>query len=168
MAALVGSAVPDVPLVDHTGASLGLHPASGWRVAFFFPGAFAPQHGYPPSWGRIPGAAGCTLEATTYADRHSAFSDAGRRGRRHQQPATRRAGRVPHPCIAAPTAWPPTRPDDSGLPFRLPVFRAAGIDRFKRQTLLLDPGGVVRHVQLPITDPAGAVDEMLAVVRSLV
>jgi peroxiredoxin len=51
---------------------------------------------------------------------------------------------------------------------RLPAFRVAGVDRFKRQSLLVDPDGVVRHVQMPVTDPPGSVTEMLDVVRSLV
>ncbi|MGC4897006.1 hypothetical protein [Micromonospora sp. DT31] len=43
----------------------------------------------------------------------------------------------------------------------LPTFRAAGTDRFKRTTLLLDPTGTARAVQFPVTDPAGSVSEML-------
>lgn len=48
----------------------------------------------------------------------------------------------------------------------LPTFRTAGVDRFKRLTLLLDPDAIIRAVQFPISDPAGSVDEMLALVRS--
>jgi len=33
--------------------------------------------------------------------------------------------------------------------------------------LLLDRAGTVRHVQMPITDPAGSVTEMLRAVRAL-
>ena len=47
----------------------------------------------------------------------------------------------------------------------LPTFRAGGVARLKRLTLLLDPEAVVRAVQFPVTDPAGSVDEMLAEVR---
>ncbi len=44
---------------------------------------------------------------------------------------------------------------------RLPTFRAAGVDRLKRVTLLVDPGRVVQAVQYPVTDPAGSVDDIL-------
>lgn len=54
-----------------------------------------------------------------------------------------------------------------GTALRLPAFRVAGTDHYKRQTLLLDQAGTVRHAQMPITDPAGSVTEMLAVVREL-
>lgn len=47
----------------------------------------------------------------------------------------------------------------------LPTFRAGGVDRFKRLTLLVGPDAVVRAVQFPVTDPAGAVDEILDIVR---
>ncbi|MFG3706504.1 hypothetical protein ACGF7U_17490 [Micromonospora sp. NPDC047670] len=48
---------------------------------------------------------------------------------------------------------------------QLPTFRAGGVERFKRLTLLVGPDAVVRAVQFPLTDPAGSVDEMLALVR---
>jgi peroxiredoxin len=58
----------------------------------------------------------------------------------------------------------PLRSDADGrlaAALRLPTFRVAGVDRFKRLTLLLDPAGTVRAMQFPVTDPAGSVDEML-------
>ncbi|MEV6494449.1 redoxin domain-containing protein, partial [Actinoplanes sp. NPDC051633] len=50
----------------------------------------------------------------------------------------------------------------------LPTFRAAGTDRLKRITLLIDRAATVRAVQFPVTDPAGSVGEMLRQVRELV
>lgn len=47
------------------------------------------------------------------------------------------------------------------------MFRAGGADRLKRVTLLVDPEGVVRHIQAPVTDPAQSVDDVLALVRDL-
>ena len=51
---------------------------------------------------------------------------------------------------------------------RLPTFRAAGVDRLKRITLLVDPGRVVRAVQYPVSDPAGSVDDMLQTIDRVV
>jgi hypothetical protein len=45
---------------------------------------------------------------------------------------------------------------------RLPTFRAVGVDRLKRLTLLLDRERIVRGVLYPIADPAGSVDDALA------
>ncbi|HET6530456.1 MAG TPA: winged helix-turn-helix transcriptional regulator [Actinoplanes sp.] len=154
--ALAGRRLPDPSLVD------------GWTVLYFFPGAFAPgTQGYPPGWGDIPGAAGCTLESTTYAARAAAFAAAGVgiRGVSTQRPDQLAAfadhARLPFPLLSDQDARLA-----AGL--RLPTFRAAGVDRFKRLTLLVDPVATIRAVQFPISDPAGSVTEMLGRVRELV
>jgi DNA-binding HxlR family transcriptional regulator/peroxiredoxin len=163
---LAGGRLPDVALAAHDGTTVAV-AAGGWRVHYFFPGAFVPDvQGYPPRWDEIPGAAGCTLESRTYADRHPLFAELGCEvyGVSTQRPDQQAA-------FAAFAGLPFLLLSDEdlrlGASLRLPMFRAAGVDRFKRQSLLVDPAGVVRHVQVPITDPAGSVDEMLDVVRSL-
>ena len=150
--------------------ALAGHPVPGmagpqWSVLYFFPGAFAPgPHGHPPGWGDIPGAAGCTLESMTYAARDAAFRALGARirGVSMQRPDQLRAfaehARLPFPLLS----------DADGrlaAALRLPTFRVAGADRFKRLSLLADPGGIVRAVQFPVTDPAGSVEDMLALLR---
>ncbi len=166
---LVGSPVVDIELPSHTGEQVRLRPVGGgWRVVYFFPGAFAPgAAAYPAGWGDIPGAAGCTLEATTYAAHHDAFVAAGAdvvgisSQRPDQQAAFAEHATLPFRLLSDVDLR-------VGTALRLPAFRVAGTDRYKRQTLLIDPTGTVRHAQMPITDPAGAVTEMLASVRALV
>lgn len=164
---LVGRQVTDVGLPAHTGAEARVRPADGWRVAYFFPGAFAPgSQAYPAGWGDIPGAAGCTLESTTYAAHHEEFVAAGAdvvgisSQRTDQQAAFAEHARLPFTLLSDVDLR-------VGTALRLPAFRVAGTDRYKRQTLLLDRAGTVRHVQMPITDPAGSVTEMLRAVRAL-
>jgi peroxiredoxin/DNA-binding HxlR family transcriptional regulator len=164
--ALVGHPVPRASLPTHDGGTLSL-PPDCWLVLYFFPGAFAPAaQGYPPGWGEVPGAAGCTLESRTYAAEHDGFAAAGARvvgvstQRPDQQAAFAEHARLPFQLAS----------DQDGqlaAALRLPIFRAAGVDRFKRQSLLVDPRGVVRHVQMPITDPAGSVSEMLGALRTM-
>ncbi len=50
---------------------------------------------------------------------------------------------------------------------RLPTFRAAGVDRLKRLTVVVDPDRTIRAVQFPVVDPAGTVDEALGLVTRL-
>jgi peroxiredoxin/DNA-binding HxlR family transcriptional regulator len=165
---LVDTTVVDLALPAHTGQEVRLLPTDGsWRVVYFFPGAFAPgAQAYPAGWGDIPGAAGCTLESTTYAAHHEEFEAAGADvvGISSQRPDQQAA-------FAEHASLPFTLLSDVdlrlGTALRLPAFRVAGTDRYKRQTLLIDPTGAVRHAQMPITDPAGAVTEMLAAVRAL-
>ncbi|TCO62728.1 winged helix-turn-helix transcriptional regulator [Actinocrispum wychmicini] len=156
---LVGKRIPDLTLGSTHGPTDPV--ATSWTVLYAFPGAFAPGGTpLPPGWTDIPGAAGCTLEATTYKTRYPAFAQLG----------------------AAVHGLSTQRPDQllafaehAGLPFpllsdqdvtltaalRLPTFRAGGADRLKRLTLVVDPDRVIRAVQFPITDPAGSVDEAL-------
>ena len=147
--ALVGRSLPDPLAVD------------AWTVMYFFPGAFAPAApDYPPHWSDIPGAAGCTLESTTYASRAPDFAALGvaLRG-----VSTQRPDQLDAFAAYAGLPFPLVSDQDGKLAagLRLPTFRASGVDRFKRLTLLADPGATIRAVQFPITDPAGSVTEML-------
>ncbi|MET8307500.1 winged helix-turn-helix transcriptional regulator [Micromonospora sp. NPDC005173] len=162
---LLGRRLPEVGLPGPDGQSVALTDAEAWSVLYFFPGAYAPEtQGYPPGWADIPGARGCTLESNTYAARYADFQAAGAdvRGISTQRPDQladfAAHARVPFPLLS----------DQDGrlaAGLLLPTFRAGGVSRFKRLTLLVDPSAVVRAVQFPVTDPAGSVDEMLDLVR---
>lgn len=158
---LVGRRLPQVTLQQHDGQQADLNAFNSWTVLYCFPGAFAPaSHGYPPGWGAIPGAAGCTLESTTYASRHMDFLALGAqvRGVSTQRP-DQLAAFVDHAQLPFPLLSDQDNKLAAGL--RLPTFRAAGVDRLKRLTLLADPAAVIRAVQFPVTDPAASVDDML-------
>lgn len=164
---LVGRQITEIGLPAHTGDEVRVRPTDGWRVVYFFPGAFAPgPQAYPAGWGDIPGAAGCTLESTTYAAHHEEFVAAGAdivgisSQRTDQQAAFAEHARLPFALLSDVDLR-------VGTALRLPAFRVAGTDRYKRQTLLLDRTGTVRYAQMPITDPAGSVTEMLSAVRAL-
>ncbi len=164
---LVGRRVVEAALPSHRGAEVSLRPPSGWQVVYFFPGAFAPgATGYPVGWGDIAGAAGCTLESTTYAAHHDEFAATGTTvvgvssQRSEEQAAFAEHARLPFDLLSDVDLR-------VGASLRLPAFRVAGTNRYKRQTLLLDAEGTVRHVQMPITDPAGSVTEMLSFLRTL-
>ncbi|WP_203717739.1 winged helix-turn-helix transcriptional regulator [Asanoa siamensis] len=163
--ALIGRRLPDLTLARHDGAPVPPADPDAWTVLYCFPGAFVPGvQGLPPYWGDIPGAAGCTLESHTYAARAADFTAAGARihGVSTQRPDQLAA-------FAAHAELPfPLLSDAEGrlaTALLLPTFRAAGTDRLKRATLLLDPTATVRAVQFPVTDPAGSVTEMLRLVR---
>ncbi|MFF0868416.1 winged helix-turn-helix transcriptional regulator [Nonomuraea sp. NPDC003560] len=162
---LVGRKIPGVLLERHDGELVAPSAPGAWTVLYFFPGAFAPgAQDYPPGWADIPGTTGCTLEALTYASRFADFEAAGAtiRGVSTQRP-DQLAAFVTHAKLPFPLLSDQNDRLAAGL--LLPTFRTAGVDRLKRLTLLVDPGAVVRAVQFPITDPAGSVDEMLALVR---
>lgn len=157
---LVGRKLPALTLTSHRGEPVD--PADGWTVLYCFPGAFAPgSQGYPPGWGDIPGATGCTVESTTYRDRFAEFERIGAtvHGVSTQRPDQLRA-------FAEHADLPFTLLSDEDLALAagllLPTFRAAGVDRLKRATLIVDPARTVRAVQFPVVDPAASVDDTLA------
>ena len=161
--ALVGTRLPALTLASYD--STPVDPVSAdlpLTVIFCFPGAYPPgMLGYPPGWSEIPGTAGCTLEARTYAARHADLAELGVavHGVSTQRPDQLAAfaghESLPYPMLS----------DQDGrlaAALRLPTFRAAGTDRLKRATLLVDATRTIRHVQFPITDPAGSVAELVA------
>jgi peroxiredoxin len=166
--ALTGHRLPALELAAASGGWVDPVAADrAWTVLYCFPGAFAPGvMGHPPGWGEIPGAAGCTLESCTYRDRMGEFAarDAAVYGVSTQRPdqlaAFAEHARIPFPLLS-----------DAGLELagslRLPTFRASGVDRLKRLTLVLDATRTVRAVLYPVTDPAGSVEDALALLDGL-
>ncbi|MFD6141132.1 winged helix-turn-helix transcriptional regulator [Promicromonospora sp. NPDC060271] len=164
---LTGRPMPELSLATHDGTTVavGGETPGRWRVLFLFPGAFAPGDA-PPAWGQVPGTAGCTLEATTYAARHADFAALGAdvigisTQRTDELAAFADFSRLPYRLASDGDAL-------LAAHLRLPLFRTAGQERYKRQTLLVSPSGSVAHVQMPITDPAGSVTDMLETIRHL-
>ncbi|MFD9128896.1 peroxiredoxin, partial [Kitasatospora sp. NPDC059571] len=142
-------------------------PDRAWTVLYCFPGAYAPGGAdYPPGWSTVPGAPGCTLESCTYRDRMSEFAarDAQVYGVSTQRPdqlaAFAEHARIPFPLLSDAEL-------QLAASLRLPTFRAAGVDRLKRLTLVLDATRTVRGVLYPVTDPAGSVEDALALLDGL-
>ncbi|AUG78425.1 HxlR family transcriptional regulator [Kitasatospora sp. MMS16-BH015] len=169
---LVGSRVPEalLPAATAAGPAGALDPvAEGhrWTALYCYPGAFLPTaQAYPPGWGEIPGARGCTLESCTYRDRLAEFAARGVavRGVSTGRP-DQLAEFAAHEGIQFPLLSDAELQLAVGL--RLPTFRAAGVDRLKRLTLVVDGERVVRGVLYPLPDPAGSVEDVLALIDSL-
>lgn len=164
---LVGRRLPRLTLHQHDGQPAALDGFDTWTVLFCFPGAFAPTaQGHPPGWSEIPGAAGCTLESMTYASRQPSFATLGAqiRGVSTQRPdqlaAFAEHARLPFPLLS-------DQDNKLAAGLRLPTFRAGGVDRLKRLTLLVAPDAVIQAIQYPVTDPAASVDEMLGHLKGL-
>ncbi|WP_439944518.1 winged helix-turn-helix transcriptional regulator [Streptomyces sp. BBFR115] len=166
--ALVGRRLPELELAGPQGAPVDPVAADrAWTVLYCFPGAYAPGgHDYPPGWERIPGARGCTLESCTYRDRMADFAE---RDARVHGVSTQRPDQLAAFAEHARIAFPLLSDADLQLAgsLRLPTFRAAGVDRLKRLTLVLDASRTVRGVLYPLQDPAGSVDDALALIDSL-
>ncbi|MGW1431832.1 winged helix-turn-helix transcriptional regulator [Streptomyces sp. NPDC002431] len=164
--ALVGTRLPELRLPDHEGAPRDPVAGTASTVLYFFPGAYARKDAYPPGWAAIPGARGCTLESCTYRDQLAEFTAAGStvHGVSTQRPDEQRdfsrAEGLRFPLLS-----------DAGLELtaalRLPTFRAGGVSRLKRLTLVVDRGRTVREALYPVTDIEESVRAALAAARSI-
>ncbi|WP_371773895.1 winged helix-turn-helix transcriptional regulator [Streptomyces sp. NBC_01438] len=164
--ALVGTRVPELSLPFHTGGEHDpVASATPYTVLYFFPGAYARPESYPPDWAGIPGARGCTLESCTYRDQLAEFTEAGAtvHGVSTQRPDEQRAF-----AEAEGLRFPLLSDAELTLTaaLRLPTFRAAGISRLKRLTLVVDRDRTVREALYPITDIEASVRAALAAVRA--
>jgi DNA-binding HxlR family transcriptional regulator/peroxiredoxin len=164
---LVGQQVPALRLTDAHDRPADPVGDSSWTVLYCFAGAYArSDRGYPPGWSDIPGAAGCTLESVTYRDRLPELTGAGAvvHGVSTQRPdqlrAFERSQRLGFPLLS-----------DADLTLaaalRLPTFRAGGVDRLKRATLIIDAERTIREVVYPVPDPAGSVGDVLTLLARL-
>ncbi|MGW3090226.1 winged helix-turn-helix transcriptional regulator [Streptomyces sp. NPDC001108] len=164
--ALVGTRLPELRLPDHEGAPRDPVAGTASTVLYFFPGAYARKDAYPPGWAAIPGARGCTLESCTYRDQLAEFTAAGAtvHGVSTQRPDEQRdfsrAEGLRFPLLS-----------DAGLELtaalRLPTFRAGGVSRLKRLTLVVDRDRTVREALYPVTDIEESVRAALAAARSI-
>ncbi|MDD9381960.1 winged helix-turn-helix transcriptional regulator [Streptomyces sp. ZAF1911] len=162
--ALRGTRLPELTLPDRFGELRDPVADTPFTVLYCFPGAFARSESYPPGWAGIPGARGCTLESCTYRDQLAEFTAAGAtvHGVSTQRPDEQREF-----AEAEGLRFPLLSDAELGLvtALRLPTFRAGGISRLKRLTLVVDRERTVREVFYPVQDIEASVAAALAAVR---
>jgi len=163
---LVGSDVPEISLATSEQRSGDPVGAGAWTVIHCYPGAYAASSAYPSGWSKIPGATGCTLEATTFRDRIDEFAARGADvvGVSTQWPEEQAA-------FAAKAHIPYRLLSDQELrlaaALRLPTFRAGGRHHLKRLTLITGADRAIRQVLYPIPDPIASVDQALVLLDRL-
>lgn len=158
---LIGVRVP--PLELAAAKDRWRDPIGGeqWTVVFCYPGAYAARGSYPAGWSEIPGAGGCTLEATTFRNRIDEFAALGAEvvgvstQRTEDQAAFAAKARLPYVLLSDQELH-------LAAALRLPTFRAGGRDHLKRLTLLVNEEREIRHVLFPIADPVASVDQALS------
>lgn len=157
---LVGSVIPKLLLTAQDGSRVDPVTDMKWSLVFCFPGSPSVEPGLAPGWESVSGGTGCTSESRAFRDRMAEFEAVG--------------AAVVGVCTQNPMQLGAFA-EREGLPFpllsdqelllcsalRLPTFRAAGIDRLKRLTLVVDRTRTVRGVLYPVPDPAGSAEETL-------
>ncbi|MGW1773042.1 winged helix-turn-helix transcriptional regulator [Streptomyces sp. NPDC002104] len=162
--ALRGTRLPELSLPDRFGELRDPVADTPFTVLYCFPGAFARSESYPPGWAGIPGARGCTLESCTYRDQLAEFTAAGATV---HGVSTQRPDEQQEFAEAEGLRFPLLSDAELALvtALRLPTFRAGGISRLKRLTLVVDRDRTVREVFYPVQDIEASVAAALAAVR---
>ncbi|MCI0624147.1 MAG: peroxiredoxin [Acidobacteria bacterium] len=157
---LFGSVLPAVELQSTDGSLVNLRQLHGRWVIYVYPMTRRPDVPLPDGWDGIPGARGCTPQSCSFRDHYSELQalNTGVFGLSTQTSEYQREARdrlhLPFQLLS-----------DSSLRLksimRLPAFTVAGMELFKRLTLIAHDARI-EHVFYPVFPPDENADEVLA------
>jgi peroxiredoxin len=161
---LVGAALPELTLPATDGARIDLAGLAGRWVLYVYPMTGRPGVALPDGWDAIPGARGCSPQSCGFRDHFAELQalQAGVYGLSTQDSDYQREARdrlhLPFELLS-----------DSGLrlqsALRLPTFRIAGMELYRRLTLVVDDGRIAK-LFYPVFPPDRNADEVLAWLRA--
>ena len=148
---LEGMRLPDLSLPATDGGPVNLAALRGRQVIYVYPMTGRPGVALPDGWDEIPGARGCTPQSCAFRDHHAELQAAG-------------AGVFG--LSTQPTDYQREARDRLHLPFqllsdsalrlkallRLPTFTAAGMELYRRLTMIVSDG-TIEKVFYPVFPP---------------
>ena len=153
-------ALPDVTLPATDGSQVRLSAVPGRFVLYIYPMTGRPDVALPDNWDEIPGARGCTPQSCSFRDHHAELRALGTDvyGLSTQSSDYQREARdrlhLPFQLLS-----------DSDLQLKqtlaLPTFTAAGMELYKRLTMIVEEGRIAK-VFYPVFPPDRNADEVLA------
>jgi peroxiredoxin len=159
---LPGRQLPGLELRATSGEQIDLAGigAQGTAVVFIYPRTGKPGEPLPPGWDLIPGARGCTPQSCAFRDLHGEFSERGvsviglsAQSAEDQHEFSERV-HLHFPLLS-----------DPGLELQralgLPTFEAAGMTLYKRVTVVVREGEIVKFFY-PVFPPDRNAAEVLA------
>jgi peroxiredoxin len=159
---LPGEALPALRLQATTGEAIDLAGigADGTAVVFIYPRTGKPGEPLPEGWDLIPGARGCTPQSCAFRDLHGEFAERGVEVfGLSAQSAEDQAEFAERVHLRFPVL------SDPGLELaralELPTFQVAGMTLYKRATLIIREGEIVK-VFYPVFPPDRNAADVLA------
>jgi peroxiredoxin len=143
---LPGMRLPAFALPATSGGEVGLAVAAaraGTLVLYVYPRTGTPDEPSPDGWDAIPGARGCTPQSCAFRDHHAELQalGAGVLGLSAQPPQEQAefAAReqLPFALLSDPQL-------QLAAALRLPTFEAGGMQLYRRITLVVEDGAIVK------------------------
>jgi len=161
---LLGMMIPPIELPATNGKSVKLAEEKGYVVVYCYPMTGRPDQTLPENWDQIPGARGCTPQSCAFRDQYQAFVSLNAavyglstQTTEYQKEAAERL-HLPFPLLS-----------DASLEFasalRLPTFDVDGLKLFKRLTLIVKSGQIVK-VFYPVFPPTQNAEQVADWLRS--
>ncbi|TVQ36112.1 MAG: peroxiredoxin [Spirochaetaceae bacterium] len=156
--------LPGIVLRGTDGNDVNLAQLRGRWVIYVYPMTGRPDREQPEGWDAIPGARGCTAQSCGFRDHYSQLAELGTgvlglssQTSDYQREARGRL-RLPFQLLS-----------DSLLQLkrtlRLPTFTTAQMELYKRLTLIVDAGTIIK-VFYPVFPPDRNADEVVAWLRA--
>jgi peroxiredoxin len=160
---LEGSLLPKLMLNSTDGASVNLAELRDRWVIYVYPMTGRPDISLPDSWDGIPGARGCTPQSCSFRD-HYAELKALRTGVFGLSVQTTDYQREVRDRLHLPFQLLSDSTLQLKSTMRLPTFAVAGMELFKRLTLITRDGRIEK-VFYPVFPPDQNADEVLVWLR---
>ncbi len=160
---LEGSHLPNLALDSTDGASVNLAELRGRWAIYVYPMTGRPDIPLPDGWDGIPGARGCTPQSCGFRDHYAELKalNTGVFGLSTQTTEYQREVRdrlhLPFQLVSDSTLRLKSA-------MRLPTFTVAGMELFKRLTLIAHDGRIEK-IFYPVFPPDQNADEVLAWLR---
>lgn len=148
---LPGAVMPEIRLMATDGNSILLSAIEGRWVMYVYPRTGRPGVPSLEGWDTIPGARGCTPQSCSFRDHHAELRALGAKvfGLSAQSPEeqceARERLKLPYQLLS-----------DDGLKLKealgLPTFVAAGLELYKRMSMVIEDGRIVK-VFYPVHPP---------------
>lgn len=161
---LDGAALPDLTLTATNGDAVNIGQVPGLVVIYIYPMTGRPDVPQPEGWDEIPGARGCTPQSCGFRDHHAELRALNAQvfGLSTQETAYQVEAKerlhLPFELLS-----------DSGLALKarlnLPTFQAAGMELYKRLTLIARDGRIAK-VFYPVFPPGQNAEDVLAWLRA--
>jgi peroxiredoxin len=160
---LEGMTLPSLALASTSGATVDIAAIGGRFVVYIYPMTGQPGVALPEGWDGIPGARGCTPQSCSFRDHYTELKaldtsvfGLSAQATAYQQEVHDRL-HLPFDLLS-----------DSGLRLKqdlcLPTFSVAGMELYKRLTLIVENGRIAK-VFYPVFPPDASADVVLAWLR---